>query len=425
VTGRSRRRPRPARGPATARLALAAGAAAAFAAGAAACRASPPVCADLEAALERCGLPVTELDCSRTTRSALEAAAGRVEERGCAGVEAAGEPGAVDPRLCDLAGWPCPGPLVPRGAPPATAHPIVFVAGIDDSPSFDWSPRVLAAFGGRARRVAPAPWATTPERARELWQALLALRDEGAGETFNLVCYAVGGLDCRYLASPGGLAARDGIDHGLIAGAVASVTTIATPHRGTRVAEVAKAALDGGALDGLVRALLGAAAPAEGARPPGAASVALDGLSLDALVAFNRQTPDAPGVYYQSWAGVSHPAGRAGPEAEAAAREHCAGPGGASYLRHEGTRDALNPALLATAPFSYAAGGDDGAVRSGPSDGMVAVESAKWGAFRGCVPADHYDVIGQFGQAARDPLTGFDAADFYAFVAADLAARGF
>jgi hypothetical protein len=53
------------------------------------------------------------------------------------------------------------------------------------------------------------------------------------------------------------------------------------------------------------------------------------------------------------------------------------------------------------------------------------VASARWGNFRGCIPADHYDVVGQIGHNTRDPVTGFDAARFWAFVASDLAERGF
>jgi hypothetical protein len=55
---------------------------------------------------------------------------------------------------------------------------------------------------------------------------------------------------------------------------------------------------------------------------------------------------------------------------------------------------------------------------------MVSVTSANWGEFRGCVPADHYDLIGQIGDRGIDPSSGFDAAAFYANVAVDLARRG-
>ena len=56
---------------------------------------------------------------------------------------------------------------------------------------------------------------------------------------------------------------------------------------------------------------------------------------------------------------------------------------------------------------------------------MVSVDSAKWGNFRGCIPADHYDVIGQMARISADPVTGFDAPRFYEWVISDLAERGY
>ena len=59
-----------------------------------------------------------------------------------------------------------------------------------------------------------------------------------------------------------------------------------------------------------------------------------------------------------------------------------------------------------------------------PNDGMVRVESAKWGTFHGCIPADHLDEVG-YEKEGPDPRTGFDHLAFYRDVAAGLRARGF
>jgi triacylglycerol lipase len=59
-----------------------------------------------------------------------------------------------------------------------------------------------------------------------------------------------------------------------------------------------------------------------------------------------------------------------------------------------------------------------------PADGLVAVSSARFGLFRGCLPADHYDLVGRLADRGPDPVTGFDAARFYAALALDLAERG-
>jgi len=60
-----------------------------------------------------------------------------------------------------------------------------------------------------------------------------------------------------------------------------------------------------------------------------------------------------------------------------------------------------------------------------PNDGMATVESAKWGNFRGCIPADHLDEVGQVGHHGKLRWTGFDHLRFYRNVAFDLAAQGF
>jgi triacylglycerol lipase len=53
------------------------------------------------------------------------------------------------------------------------------------------------------------------------------------------------------------------------------------------------------------------------------------------------------------------------------------------------------------------------------------VESAKWGKFRGCIPADHLDQVGQINDRRPDRHTGFDFVRFYRNIAFDLAARGY
>ena len=57
-----------------------------------------------------------------------------------------------------------------------------------------------------------------------------------------------------------------------------------------------------------------------------------------------------------------------------------------------------------------------------PSDGMATVESAIWGDFKGCIPADHLDEVGQIKNDEIDPYTGFDHIAFYRTLAYQLAA---
>jgi triacylglycerol lipase len=394
-----------------------------------ACSTREDTCAELRADLKRCGLSATSLDCARVDQSALESMVSRFADDGCRGASAgAGEGDAVDPRLCKAAGWSCPAPPTPEPGAARPAYPLVFVSGIDESAVFDWNPRILAsvdaAFGaGTAFHAKVKGWSTTAERAADLWASLEELHAR-TGTKLNLVCYAVGGLDCRYLASESGLFAGDPRGHAAVLDTIASITTIATPHRGTRVADAALAALESGTAQDILGALAGSD---EASLLPtgGALQRTLLGLTMDASLPFNAKIGDAEGIVYQSFAGVSHILARSSASSEQSIRRHCAGADGDVRLfRNEGDNDAMNELLWVTAPWSSTSRGDDGAVVASPSDGMVSVASAKWGEFRGCIPADHYDVIGQIGHTTRDGQSGFDAPRFYRWIASDLAAKG-
>ena len=103
--------------------------------------------------------------------------------------------------------------------------------------------------------------------------------------------------------------------------------------------------------------------------------------------------PDQKGVYYQSWAGVATRSGQKD---------------GKQVGSFSG-----DPSLNARA-----------LVTKGDNDGAVSVDSAKWGNFRGEIPADHMQMVR--GESAADQeRTGFDVAGFYKKMAEDLANRGY
>jgi triacylglycerol lipase len=382
------------------------------------------VCGDLKNGLSKCGIAAGEIECSRLDVSAQEDLVQRIDSMGCEAV--AGGRGAygggnigkdfspVDPRVCALGRFPCPEPPTPEPTDAKPRFPIVFVSGIDGAPTFDFSPRIIAALAARgidAEHVTLSSWATTDARGAELWDAISSIRRRRGAAKVNLIGYAVGGLDCRWVTSD---AKR--------LEALASVTTIATPHRGTRVADAALAALKSGATADVISSLVGASATPSTLPDQGALATTLEGLTVDTLEGTARDVSDeikAAGVYVQSFAGVSHVLGRSSAASNGKIAAQCidSESGALSFFHHEdaaSANDSLNEVLLATAPFAGA-----------PADGMVSVESAKWGHFRGCLPADHYDVIGQIARVTADPVTGFDAPRFYAWVASDLATRGF
>jgi hypothetical protein len=54
------------------------------------------------------------------------------------------------------------------------------------------------------------------------------------------------------------------------------------------------------------------------------------------------------------------------------------------------------------------------------NDGLVAIDSARWGSFLGCIPGDHLDEIGQLVHLFPDPVSGFDHKELYLNIAAAL-----
>ena len=148
---------------------------------------------------------------------------------------------------------------------------------------------------------------------------------------------------------------------------------------------------------------------------------ALRALSLANAPAFNDEIVDSPDVYYQSWAGYSRPFGMASPTHDALLRELCTtdeGDGLAGFSKHDYM-------ALVLIPFGDIAGRmkDGGDVE--PNDGLTPVRSARWGKFRGCIPADHMEQLGARNLPDVNVRNGLDVARFYANVAQGLSEMGF
>ncbi|MBW1880131.1 MAG: hypothetical protein JRJ84_17355 [Deltaproteobacteria bacterium] len=233
--------------------------------------------------------------------------------------------------------------------------------------------------------VTPAvdPFASTEQRCAQWSDHLDTLVDDGVGRRFDLIGHSQGGTDARYLTSR--LAYGD---------EVAAVITVAAPHRGSAVADVASGLVDvtpfgqelvDAAVDGLA-ALLGL--------PPQDAVGALASLTTEAMADFNATTPDVPGVYYASWAGRS-----------------C----GVLDLYCQRQTGGEVVAVYLGATFTLLS------IAAGDNDGMVPVSSAQWGAYMGEIPADHMDSVGQVVDAVN-PV--FDHRAFYLSEARRLAALG-
>lgn len=192
--------------------------------------------------------------------------------------------------------------------------------------------------------------------------------------------------------SHGALYSRDAISNLGIGGSVASLTSLAGPHRGSAVADVIVGIvpdnlewLVGDTMDFVYAFFMGDTNPST-------LDNAYDLTRPYMQNTFNPNTQDDPGVYYQSYAGKIKTM-------------------------------AVNPRN-----WFFAATWGIMLAKEGANDGVVGVNSAKWGNFRGVedgawysAGVDHLNIVGHlFGVTP-----GFDANEFYVDIASDLKGRGY
>jgi len=295
-------------------------------------------------------------------------------------------------------------PLGPNPSGNPTKYPILLAHGLLGSPSgfAGFNPRIVEALRKDGHKVfvgAVPPIASVRTRAEHLAIAVDNALAETGAEKINIVAHSMGGLDARSLISELGYGDR-----------VASLTTIATPHAGSKVADVALALTSGVPEDALNAIAKAIGKTYNELAESTDVNAALYDLTEGARKEFDAQYPDDERVYYQSWTGVSSAACIPNPQDI----EACEG----KLLWNAGRADCMNPILVASA-------GIIAGPTLTPNDGLSTVESAKWGTFKGCLPADHADEIGVFAKAELNKRTGFDYVRFGRNLAFDLARDGF
>jgi triacylglycerol lipase len=211
-------------------------------------------------------------------------------------------------------------------------------------------------------------------------QFLQILSIAGAAKA-NIIGHSHGTIYTRYAVSNLSLASK-----------VATHTSIAGPHRGSVIADVIIGIvpnslewLVGDTLDFIYAFIFGDTNP----------NSLQNGYDLTRpymINTFNPNTPNMAGIYYQSWA---------------------------AKIKMMAV-DARNWYFIATWPILLAYEGDN--------DGLVSINSAKWGTFRGVEDAswysagcDHLNIVDQlFGITP-----GFDAPDFYVNIVSELKNKGY
>ena len=241
-------------------------------------------------------------------------------------------------------------------------------------------PSVLEAHGATIHYGLQDCWASIETNAQTIAGRIDEILAESGSEKVNIIAHSKGGLDARMAASSLGCGNR-----------IASITTIATPHHGSKTMDK---------LFAIPRPLWNTAAFAVnnwirlvGDKKPDFLKLCED-LTTEKMREFNDNNPDVPGVYYQSFACV---------------------------MKHPLSDINLSTANAVIRHFE------------GENDGLVSVDSARWGenytilrsnSFRGI---SHLDAI----DLRRHRLTGkkgdgvSDICAFYVSMVEDLKKRGF
>jgi len=268
----------------------------------------------------------------------------------------------------------------------ATQYPIVLVHGAgfsDINLGINYWGRIPDYLGQRGAKIfygGTDGWSNMEQGAADLKDTVERILVETGSEKVNIIAHSKGGLDARCMISSLGMS-----------GKVASLTTISSPHGGSKVLDYVLEQPD--------MLLHSAAFPtnlfrrAAGDRNPDFFSAVME-MGRDYTRAFNETNPDKPGVYYQSFAGQLY--------APASDMILC----WLAYLIK---------------------------MEDGPNDGLVTVESAKWGDFRGTLRGTWYrgvshmdevdfrredlDIVSVFG---RTTILGF-----YAAMVAELKQMGY
>jgi len=300
-------------------------------------------------------------------------------------------------------------PVAPPAKPaPVGPYPIVLMHGMGGFNTLDNLPLTVSYFNGvqadlKAHgepdvflTIAP-PYDSSEVRAQAIGPQLDTILAQTGAAKLNLIAHSQGGMDARILVSPGGMN---------YASKVASVTTIATPHRGTKVADAALGLVSGSVGSAVTNGFLNLLEKGVYSvqSSPNIAAQANELTTSFMANTFNPKYTDAPGVVYASYAGRTDLETGNGDCDEAV------------YANQPKSIDVAQVELEPTATYLWA----EGEV----SDGLVPVSSAKWGTFMECVPADHLKECGMLLQNGKDPISGFDHLVFFRAVVARLRAQG-
>lgn len=236
----------------------------------------------------------------------------------------------------------------------AATTPIIITHGLAAWP-FDKSLKpYLESQGYAVLMPKVSPFGPVRYRAEELRAQIDTFLDQQGAERGVIVAHSMGGVDARWLLSP------DGLNYDR----VAALVTIASPHRGTAIADAVLAGVPW-YLESRVTRLL----KLLDLTPDSARDVeALYDLSTSSMAQFNANVHDNASVEYYSYSSQQTPT------------------------------QGLNPLLYVSYYVIKSA--------EGANDGVASADGAKWGHFLGELRADHADHVGGLGLKTQFDFRG-------------------
>lgn len=270
--------------------------------------------------------------------------------------------------------------IIIEGDECATKYPIVLIHGVGfrDVRFFNyWGriPKELTRLGAKIYYGNQEGWGTIEYNAQRLREKIQEIIKETNCGKVNIIAHSKGGLDSRYMITKLGMA-----------DCVASLTTMSTPHRGVRMVDklihlpkfIFKAVTD----------FVNRVFYKYGDRNPDFDSV-VHSFGTKACERFNAEVVDMPQVYYQSYSAKM--------------------------------KNFFSDYILCI-PYQFIK-----IIGDGDNDGLVSIESAKWGDYKGVLEnkyrrgVSHGDVI----DLKREDYRGFDVIQKYVDIVSELKQKGF
>jgi triacylglycerol lipase len=260
-----------------------------------------------------------------------------------------------------------------------TKYPILLVHGTgfrDGNPVYNYWGRIPAALADRGAKIhygKQDAWGSVDGNAATIKRSIEEIAERDGVDKVNVIAHSKGGLEVRHMISALGMAGR-----------IASLTTISTPHLGSKSIDIFHDAP--AFLYKTAAFFVDFASRLQGDSSPDFYKASRQ-MSTRECAAFNAVTQDAPGILYQSYAGKM--------------------------------RNPLSDLIYFFLQiFIKAVEGDN--------DGLVPVASTHWGEWKGLIESPNWRGVSHSDEvdAWRMNLFGFDVRNVYVRIVEDLKKRG-